>query len=88
VSKWIKSCLAKSSNAAGTPRLGKSRGHIGAADFEAVRAAGYTDAQVIDIVAELAFSFVTNLFNNTFKTDIDSALPCPKQSETHISAHP
>lgn len=56
-------------------KVAKSRGHIGAADFEAVRAAGYTDAQVIDIVAELAFSFVTNLFNNTFKTDIDSAFP-------------
>jgi uncharacterized peroxidase-related enzyme len=56
-------------------KVGKSRGHVTAGDLEAVRAAGYTDAQLIDIVAELAFSFVTNLFNNTFKTDIDAAFP-------------
>lgn len=56
-------------------KVAKSRGHIEAADFAAVRAAGYTDAQVIDLVAELAFSFVTNLFNNTFQTDIDSEFP-------------
>jgi uncharacterized peroxidase-related enzyme len=53
----------------------KSRGHIEAADFEAVRAAGYTDAQIVDIVAEIAFSFTTNLFDNTFKTDFDTGFP-------------
>lgn len=52
-------------------KVAKRRGHIEAADIDAVRAAGFTDEQIIDIVAELAFSFVTNLFNNTFKTDID-----------------
>jgi alkylhydroperoxidase family enzyme len=36
-----------------------------------VRAAGYTDEQIVDIVAETTFSFITDLFNNTFKTDID-----------------
>jgi uncharacterized peroxidase-related enzyme len=56
-------------------KVAKARGHITAEDFEAVRTAGYTDAQVIDIVAELAFSFVTNLFNNTFKTDVDASFP-------------
>jgi alkylhydroperoxidase family enzyme len=56
-------------------KVAKSRGHIEDADLEAVRAAGYTDAQIIDIVAETAFSFITNLFNNTFKTDFDSGFP-------------
>jgi uncharacterized peroxidase-related enzyme len=56
-------------------KVAKSRGHVDAADLEAVRAAGYSDAHIIDIVAELGFSFVTNLFNNTFKTDIDAAFP-------------
>jgi AhpD family alkylhydroperoxidase len=56
-------------------KVGKSRGHIETADLEAVRAAGYTDAQIIDIVAELAFSFMTNLFNSTFRTDIDKEFP-------------
>lgn len=56
-------------------KVAKARGHISDADFEAVRAAGYTDAQIIDIVAELAFSFITTIFNSTFETDIDPAFP-------------
>jgi len=56
-------------------KVAKSRGHIEDADVQAVRDAGFTDAQVIDIVAETAFSFITNIFNNTFKTDIDAEFP-------------
>lgn len=56
-------------------KVAKSRGHIEDADVQAVRAAGFSDAQVIDIVAETAFSFITNIFNNTFKTDIDAEFP-------------
>jgi len=56
-------------------KVAKSRGHVTDADFAAVRAAGFTDEQIIDIVAETAFSFTTNLFNNTFKTDIDTTFP-------------
>jgi alkylhydroperoxidase family enzyme len=56
-------------------KVAKSRGHLSDADFEAVRAAGFTDEQIIDIVAETAFSFTTNLFNNTFETDIDAIIP-------------
>ncbi len=56
-------------------KVAKSRGHIEAADFEAVRAAGYTDAQIVDIVAEIAFSFTTNLFDNTFKAGFDTGFP-------------
>lgn len=56
-------------------KIARSRGHIEDADVEAVRAAGYSDTQIVDIVAETAFSFITNLFNNTFKTDIDATFP-------------
>jgi uncharacterized peroxidase-related enzyme len=56
-------------------KIAKSRGHIETADVEAVRAAGFSDTQIIDIVAETAFSFITNIFNNTFATDLDSAFP-------------
>jgi uncharacterized peroxidase-related enzyme len=56
-------------------QVARSRGHVTDADFEAVRAAGFTDEQIIDIVAETAFSFTTNLFNNTFQTDIDAIVP-------------
>ena len=56
-------------------QVAKNRGHVTDADFEAVRAAGFSDEEIIDIVAETAFSFTTNLFNNTFQTDIDSIVP-------------
>ena len=56
-------------------KVAKNRGHIEDADVEAVRAAGFTDAQIVDIVAETAFSFITNIFNNTFKTDLDATFP-------------
>jgi uncharacterized peroxidase-related enzyme len=59
-------------------KVARSRGHIDDTDVEAVRKAGYTDAQIVDIVAETAFSFITNLFNNTFKTDIDAQFPALK----------
>jgi uncharacterized peroxidase-related enzyme len=56
-------------------KVAQSRGHIDTADIEAVRSAGFSDAQIVDIVAETAFSFITNLFNNTFKTDVDASFP-------------
>ena len=59
-------------------KVARSRGHIETPDVDAVRAAGFTDAQIVDIVAETAFSFITNLFNNTFKTDIDASFPTLK----------
>jgi hypothetical protein len=66
-------------------KVAKSRGHIETADFDAVKAAGYTDAQVIDIVAELA-SFITNLCNSTFKTDIDKVFPVLEAEKERLDA--
>jgi uncharacterized peroxidase-related enzyme len=54
-------------------KVAKNRGHIDAADVEAVHSAGFSDQQIIDIVAETAFSFITNIFNNSFATDLDAA---------------
>ena len=42
---------------------------------EAVQAAGFTDEQIIDIAAETALSFTTNLCDNTFTTDMDEIVP-------------
>jgi alkylhydroperoxidase family enzyme len=41
------------------------------ADFAAVKEAGYTDAQVIEIVQHVALNTFTNLFNEVFQTEID-----------------
>lgn len=47
------------------------RGHVAESDVAAVRQAGYTDAQLIEIVQHVVLNIWTNYFNEAFKTDID-----------------
>jgi uncharacterized peroxidase-related enzyme len=51
--------------------VAKHRGHITDSDFTAVKTAGYTDAQVIEIVQHVALNTWTNVFNEVFQTEID-----------------
>lgn len=52
-------------------KVAETRGRVESDDLEAVRAAGFTDAQVVEIVAVVAENFLTNLINNVAQTDID-----------------
>lgn len=52
-------------------KVAETRGKVGAADVSAVKLAGYTDAQVVEIVLVVAENFLTNLINNVGETDID-----------------
>jgi uncharacterized peroxidase-related enzyme len=52
-------------------RVAQQRGHVGEADVSAVRAAGYTDAQLVEIVQHVALNTLTNYFNEVFATEID-----------------
>ncbi|OYY65105.1 carboxymuconolactone decarboxylase family protein [Sphingomonas sp. 28-62-11] len=52
-------------------KVAKDRGHITDSDFAAVKLAGYTDAQVIEIVQHVALNSWTNFFNEVFQTEID-----------------
>lgn len=52
-------------------KIAVGRGAVDAADVEAVRAAGYSDAQLVEIVAHVAFNTFTNYVNEVFKTPID-----------------
>lgn len=52
-------------------KVASARGHIDDADFAAVRLAGYSDAQIIEIVQHVALNTWTNYFNNVFDTVID-----------------
>jgi uncharacterized peroxidase-related enzyme len=52
-------------------KVARERGHISDADFAAVKLAGYTDAQVIEIVQHVSLNSWTNMFNNVFQTEID-----------------
>jgi uncharacterized peroxidase-related enzyme len=47
------------------------RGHVTGADFAAVKAAGYTDAQIIEIVQHVALNTWTNYINTVGETEID-----------------
>jgi uncharacterized peroxidase-related enzyme len=52
-------------------KVAQDRGHITDSDFAAVKLAGYTDAQVIEIVQHVALNSWTNFFNEVFQTEID-----------------
>lgn len=49
----------------------KARGHVSDADVAAVKAAGYTDAQVVEIVLHVALNTLTNYVNEVAQTVID-----------------
>jgi uncharacterized peroxidase-related enzyme len=51
--------------------VAQDRGRVSDADLAAVRAAGYTDAQVIEIVGVVVENVFTNFVNNVAQTDID-----------------
>ena len=48
-----------------------TRGRVSDADLAAVRLAGFSDAQVIEIVVSVALNVLTNYVNNVAETDID-----------------
>lgn len=51
--------------------IARLRGHVGVGDLEAVRAAGYGDAEVIEIVQHVALNTWTNYVNEVAGTEID-----------------
>lgn len=52
-------------------QVARARGHVGDAELQAVLAAGYSDAQVIEIVMHVALNTWTNYLNEVAATDID-----------------
>lgn len=52
-------------------KVAQLRGKVNDADLAAVKFAGFSEAQIIEIVAVVAENFLTNLLNNVAATDID-----------------
>ena len=52
-------------------RVVKERGHVTDADVAAVKAAGFNNAEVIEIVLHVALNTLTNYVNEVAKTEID-----------------
>ena len=55
----------------------ESRGQVSDADLKAVRDAGFTEANIMEIVALVAMYTLTNLFNNVFDPDKDFPAVAP-----------
>ncbi|MDH6230265.1 putative peroxidase-related enzyme [Mesorhizobium soli] len=49
----------------------RERGHVSDGDIKAVRDAGFSDAQIVEIIAVTAENVFTNLLNVIAQTDID-----------------
>lgn len=60
-------------------KVTQSRGKVSDADLAAVRVAGFTDAQIVEIVAVVAENVLTNFVNNVAETEID--FPVVRASE-------
>lgn len=51
--------------------VARQRGHVGDEDLRAVKVAGYSDAQIVEIVLHVGLNTWTNYINEVAKTDID-----------------
>ena len=49
----------------------ESRGRVSDEQVRAVKSAGYTDAQIVEIVQHVALNIWTNYLNNVAQTTID-----------------
>jgi uncharacterized peroxidase-related enzyme len=53
----------------------QARGHIGAEALDAARAAGWSDAAILEIVAHVALNTLTNYVNEVAGTEVDFPAP-------------
>lgn len=52
-------------------KVSQGRGRVDAAAVEAVKAAGYSDGEVVEIVAHVALNVLTNYINEALGTEVD-----------------
>lgn len=60
-------------------KVAEQRGAVNEADLHAVKASGFSDAELVEIVAHVALNTLTNYVNEVFKTEID--FPAAKLAE-------
>jgi len=51
--------------------VAQQRGHISSDEMQAIKAAGFSDAEVVEIVLHVALNTLTNYINSVAETDID-----------------
>ena len=59
----------------------RERGHVSDAELKAVKDAGYSEGQVLEIVLHVALNTLTNYVNEVAKTDIDFPVVSGRKSK-------
>lgn len=60
------------------------RGHVSDNDIAAAKAAGFTDGQIVEIVANVALTIFTNYVNNVAKTQLDFPAVSPRPAPVTV----
>jgi uncharacterized peroxidase-related enzyme len=58
----------------------RERGHVSDADVAAVKAAGFDDAQIVEIITHVALNTLTNYVNEVAQTVIDFPVVAPRRA--------
>lgn len=58
----------------------RQRGHVSQSDLAALKAAGYDDAQLVEIVMHVALNVWTNYLNEVAQTDVDFPVVVPSKA--------
>jgi uncharacterized peroxidase-related enzyme len=61
-------------------KVTRERGQVSQSDIQALKSAGYDDAQLIEIVMHVALNTWTNYINEVAKTDIDFPVVAVRQA--------
>jgi alkylhydroperoxidase family enzyme len=60
------------------------RGEISDEDFQALVKAGFTNAQIVEIVANIALNIFSNYFNSVAQTEVDFPVPRPDMESRRV----
>jgi len=61
-------------------KVAQARGHVGDEDVQAVRMAGYSDEQIVEIVQHVALNTWTNYINEVARTEVDFPVVAPRKA--------
>lgn len=61
-------------------KIVETRGGVTSSDIDAVKAAGYSDAEIVEIVGNVALGTLTNYLNEVLGTDLDFPAAPPLQA--------
>lgn len=67
-------------------KLVRARGHVAEVDVQEVKAAGYDDAQVVELILHVALNTFTNYLNSALGTEVDFPVVSPRGEYDQLCA--